>query len=100
MKNKWFGVEEKCLLRSKMASVKQLYNHCEIFHPFREKLTSEKKYLRAGDNVFSIQPTWRFLQTSIFNVQPYAQNNHNSIELLVKGMTHPAAPITKISLTL
>ena len=37
MKIKWFGVEEKCLLRSKIASVKQLYNYCEIFQPFGGK---------------------------------------------------------------
>ena len=40
MKNKLFGVVENCLLRSKMVSVRQLCNYCEIFHPFRGEWSS------------------------------------------------------------
>ena len=48
---------------------------------------------------FSICP-WSFLQTSIFNVQPHAQKDHNSNEIFVMGAAHCAAPMTKISLLL
>ena len=36
MKIKWFGVE-KMFAEVKMASVKQLYNYCEICQPFGGK---------------------------------------------------------------
>ena len=41
-----------------------------------------------------------FLQTSIFNVQPHAQKDHNSNEIFVMGPAHCAGPMTKISLLL
>ena len=43
---------------------------------------------------------WSFLQTSIFNVQPHVQRDHNSNEIFVLGSAHCAAPMTEISLLL
>ena len=42
---------------------------------------------------------WR-LQTSIFNIQPYAQKDPDSNEIFVMGAAQHAAPMTKILLLL